>query len=102
MVAVPDGQYHVELAVMPVEAAPRLFGYDRWLRKSFTKTATAVYLPLGTFEATAGRLGVAIPAEAGVGNHIIGLRLTPPAAAVADEVDDAILHERLKALGYVE
>ena len=106
VVPAPDGEYRVALAGVPIEAPPWLFGYGRWVRKSFLRNAPVSQVPLGTFHATDGALAVKIPSTAVVGRHIVGLRLVPAGApetttAPADD-EDAQLHQRLKALGYVE
>jgi hypothetical protein len=61
-------------------------------------------VPLGAAHAGAGALTVAIPAAVGSGNHVVGLRLSPPSAvpAAAGAPEDPQLRERLRALGYVQ
>jgi arylsulfatase A-like enzyme len=105
-VPAPDGEYRVAVTGVPIESPPWLFGYGRWLRRSFLRSAPTTQVPLGTFRAAQGTLTVTIPTTAGVGRHIVGLRLLPadapePAPGAADD-EDAELHQRLKALGYVE
>ncbi|HJQ83321.1 MAG TPA: sulfatase [Candidatus Binatia bacterium] len=104
---VPDGDYRVDAAGVPIEAPPWFSHFARWRRRSFLPEAPTTHARLGTFRAANGRLSVAIPAAAGRGTHIVGLRLTPLGAEPAPPGGDTggqdpELRKRLKALGYVE
>jgi len=100
---VPDGDYRVDLAAVPMKRPPWLFGYERWLRRSFLRSAPGEHVPLGTFRAERGELHLDIPSSAALGKHIVGIRLLPPGATDVPAADeDPELHRRLKALGYVE
>ncbi len=102
--AIPDQEYGVDVAVVPIASMPWLFGFERWLRKSFLPDAATAWIPLGTHRAIDGRLRLALPPSAGTGNHVLGLRLTPPGAepGAGAPTQDPAMRERLKALGYVQ
>jgi hypothetical protein len=51
---------------------------------------------------TNGELALQIPADAGRGRHVVGLRLTPPGSAPSSRPVGDGERERLKALGYVQ
>jgi len=102
----PDGVYEVEAAVRPIQPMPRLLGFGRWCRESFSSESATVYVALGAARAVGGELSVAIPAAAATGRHIVALRLSPPGsvaeAAAEPGPEDEELRVRLQALGYVE
>ncbi len=106
-VAVPDGEYDVDLGIMPIGRIPWLFGFERWLRRGFKTDEAAEFVPAGRLRATGRRLSVAIEEQQGVGRRLVSLRLTPPGAAPAvsetPDLDAAPdYRDRLRALGYVE
>jgi hypothetical protein len=106
-VRLPDGEYDVDAAAVDVPAPPWLFGYGRWLRKSFLEDTPAVFVPLGRVRAAGGWLRAELPASAAAERHVIGLRVTPagmtPRAFGKDgEAGDDEQIERLRALGYVQ
>src|SRR5262249_53333503 len=76
-VLVPDGDYRVDAASVAIQPPPWLSGFARWRRRSFLPDIPTGYTPLGTFRADAGRLSLAIPADAGRRRHVIRLRLPP-------------------------
>ncbi len=100
--AAPDGEYRVDAAVVPMKGLPWFSGYPRWRTKSFQSLDPSTFVPLGSATASGGRLSIALPAQL-VSNRIVGLRLTPPGAAPTPPhaPEDKTLHDRLKALGYV-
>ena len=105
-VRLPDGEYDVDAAALSMPSPPWIFGYGRWLRKSFLEETPGAFLKLGRARAEGGWLRVALSAEAADGYHVIGLRTTPVGTSprafgkADDEVDSEQL-ERLRALGYV-
>jgi len=105
-VPAPDGVYEVEAAARPIRPMPRLVGFARWRRESFSSETASAYVTLGAARASGGQLSMAIPAAAAVGRHIVGLRLLPPGvapeAAAEPGAEDEELRLRLQALGYVE
>jgi hypothetical protein len=105
----PDGDYQVDLAAVEVPRPPRLFGYRRWLRKSFATEAPGAFLALGSRRAKNGWLRVDVPAAVVRGYHVVGVRATPAGATPrafapggGDGALDAEQLERLRALGYVQ
>jgi hypothetical protein len=100
----PDGDYRADAAVVPVTPMPWLSGFRRWRANTFQPLAPAAYVALGSTTARDGHASVALP-SALLGNRVVGVRLTPAGvsvpAAPAPASDDKALHERLKALGYV-
>jgi len=105
-VRLPDGEYDVDAAALSMPSPPWIFGYGRWLRKSFLEETPGAFLKLGRARAEGGWLRVALSAEAADGYHVIGLRTTPVgtsprAFGKADDEADSEQLERLRALGYV-
>ena len=106
-VSLPDGEYDVDAAVVEVPSPPWIFGYGRWLRKSFLEDTPGQFVPLGRVRAADGWLRAELPASAAADRHVIGLRATPagmsPRAFGKDgEVGGNEQLERLRALGYVQ
>jgi arylsulfatase A-like enzyme len=106
-VAVPDGEYDVDLGIVPVGRLPWLMGFERWLRRGFKPEEAAEFVPVGRVRATDRRLQLAIEEQQGLGRRLVTLRLTPPDAVPASgespELDAAPdYRDRLRALGYVE
>jgi hypothetical protein len=106
-VRLPDGEYDVDAAAVSVPPPPWIFGYGRWLRKSFLEETPGAFVKLGRVRAEGGWLRVALPATAADGYHVMGLRTTPVgmtarAFGKADDVVDSEQLERLRALGYVQ
>jgi arylsulfatase A-like enzyme len=106
-VAVPDGEYDVDLGVVPLAGMPWLVGFGRWLRRGFKTDEAAEFVRVGRLRATQRRLHLAIEEQHGVGRRLVSLRLTPPHATPATsetpDLDAAPdYRERLRALGYVE
>ncbi len=102
--AVPDAEYRVDAAVVPITRMPWLFGFARWLRRSFLPDEPEGWIPLGSHRVFDGRLRLSLPQAVGVGTHVLGLRLTPPGATPGDgaATQDPAMRERLRALGYVQ
>lgn len=102
--AVPDDEYRVDAAVVPITRMPWLFGFGRWLRRSFLPDQPQGWIPLGSHRVTGGRLQLPLPQAVGVGTHVLGLRLTPPGAIPGHgaAAQDPAMRERLRALGYVQ
>jgi arylsulfatase A-like enzyme len=103
----PDGDYDVDAAAVAVPSPPWLFGYGRWLRKSFLEETPGVFVPLGRVRAADGWLRTELPASAAEDRHLIGIRVTPagmpPRPFGKDgEVGGDEQLERLRALGYVQ
>lgn len=106
-VSVPDGDYDVDAAAVAAPPPPWLFGYGRWLRKSFLEDTPGTFVSLGRARAESGWLRVGLPAAAAHGHHVIGLRVTPaglsPRAFAKDrEAGESEQVKRLRALGYVQ
>jgi arylsulfatase A-like enzyme len=106
-VAVPDGEYDVDLGVVPIARMPWLVGFERWLRRSFKTDEATQFVRVGRLRATERRLHLAIEEQQGVDRRLVSLRLTPPGATAAisetPDLDAAPdYRERLRALGYVE
>jgi arylsulfatase A-like enzyme len=106
-VRLPDGEYEVDAAAIAMPSPPWIFGYGRWLRKSFLEERPGAYLKLGRARAERGWLRIALPASAAEGYHVIGLRTTPVGMAPrkfgkGDDAVDREQLERLRALGYVQ
>jgi arylsulfatase A-like enzyme len=106
-VAVPDGTYLVEAAGIPMDRQPLLFGFERWLRKSFRPNEPTRFTPLGTFEANGQELTLYIPQALGLRQRLVALRMTPPSVepvtggAEEDRLGEE-QRERLRILGYIE
>jgi hypothetical protein len=106
-VSVPDGDYDVDAAAVVAPPPPWLFGYARWLRKSFLEEMPGTFVSLGRVHAERGRMNVSLPAAVARDRHVIGLRATPagmsPRAFGKDgEPGDSEQVKRLRALGYVQ
>ena len=103
-VPAPDGDYRVEAGVVPVGSPPWFSGFGRWRARAFLPDDPQSFLPLGEFHATNGTVTVPIAAAAGLGNHVVALRLSPSAVAPTAPLGpgDDELRQRLKALGYVQ
>jgi arylsulfatase A-like enzyme len=101
-IRVPSSTYVVEAATLPMARPPWLFGFGRWLRRAFVPDVPSAFVPLGTMTVTNGELAIQIPADAGRGRHVVGLRLTPPGSAPSSRPVGDGERERLKALGYVQ
>ena len=100
---VPASTYVVEAATVPLtKKPPWFFGFGRWLRRSFVPDVPSAFTPLGTISTTTGDLHVDLPADAGRGAHVVGLRLTPPGHTPASRPIGDGERERLKALGYIQ
>jgi len=90
-----------------VPSPPWIFGYGRWLRKSFLEDTPGAFVSLGRVRAADGWLRAELPASAAADRHVIGLRATPagmsPRAFGKDgEAGGSEQVERLRALGYVQ
>ncbi len=106
-VAAPDGAYRVDVGVRETDRPPRLFGFDRWQRRTFRRGESDDFVALGSAEARERSLRVAIPEALGLDRRLLTLRLTPPGATPASGEGDALraepdYREQLRALGYVE
>jgi arylsulfatase A-like enzyme len=106
-ITAPDGVYGIEVGLLETGRPPRLFGFDRWLRRAFRKGEPSSFVALGTHEARAGALRVSIPEAMGRDRRLLTLRLTPPGLAPVTHEDAASPigpddRERLRALGYLE
>jgi len=106
-VSLPDGDYDVDAAAVVAPPPPWLFGYGRWLRKSFLEEMPGTFVSLGRARAEQGWLRVDLPAAAARGRHVIGLRATPPgmsprAFGKDGEPGESEQVKRLRALGYVQ
>src|SRR5207248_825309 len=102
--AVPEGTYDAEAVVTPIARMPWLFGFTRWLRKSFVSPAPRSFARIGSFHAGRDGIAVAVPPEVARWHHVVALRLTPPGAIpgrTAAPIDEK-QREQLKALGYVQ
>jgi hypothetical protein len=88
---------------VPIAPMPWLFGFDRWMRKSFLIDRPELYLPIGTATTSHGELAVRLPPDTGAARHVIAVRLTPAGMTPAGRAPiDPAQRERLRALGYVD
>jgi hypothetical protein len=104
-ISVPPGTYRVEAATNPIARPPWLVGTARWRKRSFLSEEPSEFVPVGTFEAPAGRLELPLSAEIAGRRHVLALRLSPPGSATPAAVPGAVdpaQRERLRALGYVQ
>lgn len=106
LLEVPDGEYDVSLGVRALPAPPRLFGYARWLRRGIRRRQPSDWVRLGRMTALGRTLRVDLPAEAALHRHVVALTLEPVGAGPAGQhsvpTPDPALHDRLRALGYVD
>jgi hypothetical protein len=103
-IEVPDGDYDVDVTAVALGREPWLFGFHRWLRKSFVPDTPTEFVPLGRVHAGDGRLSVVLPSAVGASRHVVALRLTPPGVAPSSAAPamDVEQRTRLRALGYVQ
>lgn len=102
-VDLPDGDYTIELATVPLAPMPWLFGFAHWRRAGFETDRPAAFLPIGSAGASDGRLDVVVSPEQASSSRILGVRATPKGVAPlpAAPGPDAEELRRLRALGYV-
>jgi arylsulfatase A-like enzyme len=99
----PEGDYQVDAGIVPTPPMPWLFGFPRWLRKSFLVDLPDDYVSVGQFHASGGSLALALPADMARDRLVTDLRLTPAGAAPTGVAPmDEQQRTRLRALGYVE
>jgi len=103
-VDLPDGEYTLELATVPIPPVPWLIGFSRWRQEGFEKLAPSRFVPLGSARASGGRLAVVVPPDQASGSRILGVRATPegvspPPATLGPDAEEL---RRLRALGYVQ
>jgi arylsulfatase len=103
-VDLPDGDYALELATIPIPPVPWLFGFTRWRKKGFETFAPSQFVPLGSARASGGRLAVVVPPDRASGSRILGVRVTPEGVAPTPAAPGPNAEElrRLRALGYVQ
>jgi hypothetical protein len=106
-VQLPDGEYQIDAALVHIERPPWLFGFRRWLRKSFVPEMPDTFVPLARVAAADGWLRFTLPPPAAADGHVVGLRVTPAGVTPrrfgpdTDGADEEQL-QRLRALGYVQ
>jgi arylsulfatase A-like enzyme len=98
----PRGAYTAQVGVAQVAAMPRLWGFERWLRRSF-RARPGQWIDLGAARADATGLRVTVAPELALGRHVVALKLTPPVVSDAPAPGpDEEQRERLRALGYLQ
>jgi arylsulfatase A-like enzyme len=102
-VDLPDGDYAVELATVPIAPMPWLFGFAHWRRRGFENDHPRAFIPIGTARASGGRLEFVVSPDQASGSRILGVRAIPQGVSPlpAAPGPDAEELRRLRALGYV-
>ena len=102
--ALPDGDYRIELAAVPIAPMPWFLGFTRWRKTGFEKDQPTAFVTVGSARASGGQLPVVVDPEHAAGFRILGVRATPEGVALVPPSPgpDAEELHRLRALGYVQ
>ena len=98
----PPGHYTVEAATTPVPAAPWFLHLARWRRRAFGLDDATEFRRVGEIDVAGSEAVVDLSPTALVGQHVLGVRLTPPGEAGISVPVDPDREQRLRSLGYVQ